>query len=360
MSGWREWLRRATLPNKDPTQHASPGAIGSVITKALVAAGLMKENPTAERGQTATPSRAQTQTARDADRDAQFFWASFEPSATTLAYKIFLPSRYSASSTPVPLIVMLHGCTQDPDDFALGTRMNILAEKHGFIVAYPMQTSRANSSKCWNWFRPEDQHRDRGEPQQIAGVVRDLIAHYRIDPARIYVAGMSAGAAMAVIMGRTYPELFAAVAAHSGLPFRSANNVISALGVMKNSQMDQSQFTRGHEPLNVPTIVFHGDRDATVNHANANHLVAQVIADWPTAAPLSIASTTHLSEGGRECDRVIYKQPDGKIAIEYWTIHGAGHHWTGGDPRGSHSDATGPDASARIVAFFESQRNGKN
>jgi poly(hydroxyalkanoate) depolymerase family esterase len=230
--------------------------------------------------------------------------------------------------------------------------MNALAEEHGFIVAYPMQPAIANSSKCWNWFRPEDQQRDRGEPQKIAEMILDTTARYRIDPQRVYVAGMSAGAAMAVIMSRTYPELFAAAAAHSGLPYRSANNVVSALTVMKSARADSANAAHGNGPSSVPLIVFHGDRDATVDHGNGTNLVEQTIADWSRAQALSTGSSTQLSEGGRECDRVIYKQPNGETAIEYWTIHGAGHQWSGGDPTGSHTDRAGPDASAHFVKFF--------
>ncbi len=348
MSRLREWLQKSMAAS----QKSMPASgINAVITKALSAAGLMKDNTVPRPSGTAAPNDAR-QPAHDLAADQQFFWATVASPAGTLEHKVFLPSAYATSSKPMPLIVMLHGCTQDPDDFAIGTRMNVFAEQHGFIVAYPMQPALANSSKCWNWFRPDDQQRDRGEPQKIAAMVKDLIARYRVDTQRVYVAGMSAGAAMAVIMSRTYPDLFAAAAAHSGLPYRSASNVVSALNVMKNPRADSVNGASGNAMSNVPLIVFHGDRDATVSHANGTNLVEQTLADWTRSQALSPGPTTHLSEGGRDCDRVLYQKPDGETAIEFWTIHGAGHQWTGGDPRGSHTDRAGPDASAHFVEFF--------
>ena len=184
-------------------------------------------------------------------------------------------------------------------------------------------------------------------------MVRDLVGRYHIDPARVYVAGMSAGAAMAVILAHTYPDLFAAVAAHSGLPYGAATNVVSALSVMKKAQAIPSR-AKSALPLSVPIVIFHGDQDSTVDHSNAVALVEQAIVEWPSKDKLTVQSTTRFSEGGRICDRVAYQTPQGNIAIDYWVIRGAGHLWAGGNPRGSHTDANGPDASAHFWDFFNS------
>jgi poly(hydroxyalkanoate) depolymerase family esterase len=278
----------------------------------------------------------------------RFVWYTYEHDHDLLKYKLFLPSCYATSSEPLPLIVMLHGCTQDPDDFAVGTRMNELAEQHAFVVAYPQQPVDANPSKCWNWFRPQDQFRDNGEPKLIAGMTRTISSTYRIDAKKVFVAGMSAGGAMALIMGRTYPDVYAAVAVHSGLPYQCANNVVSALTVMKKSSAGQR--IRHSSRANTPVIVFHGDRDGTVEQGNGAGIISQAIANWSGAL-----STDHHSletKGGRAYTRDIYRDAHGNDALEAWTIHGGGHLWSGGDAHGSHTDALGPNASEQFVRFF--------
>ena len=243
---------------------------------------------------------------------------------------------------------MLHGCTQDPDDFAVGTRMNELAEQHELVVAYPQQTIAANSSKCWNWFRPQDQVRGSGEPKRIAGMTREIISTYRIDAKKVFVAGMSAGGAMAVIMGSTYPDVYAAVAVHSGLPYQSANNVVSALTVMKKSA--SAQRIRHSSKVNTPIIVFHGDRDGTVEQGNGAGIINQAIANWSGA----LSTDRHASETkGRTYTRAVYRDAQGKNALEAWTIHGGGHLWSGGNSHGSHTDVLGPSASEQFVRFFK-------
>jgi poly(hydroxyalkanoate) depolymerase family esterase len=160
--------------------------------------------------------------------------------------------------------------------------MNRRADEQGFLVVYPEQASSANPSRCWNWFRAEDQVRQGGEPELIAGIVRAVAAGHAVDPQRIYVAGLSAGAAMAVILGETYPELFAAVGAHSGLPYAAAHDIPSAMAAMKGHAV----MGRAHLPGTaddprrpttqaVPVIVFHGDRDHTVQHSNGEHIAEQ-------------------------------------------------------------------------------------
>ena len=263
----------------------------------------------------------------------------------SIDYMLYRP----ATAAPgMPLVVMLHGCTQSPEDFARGTRMNRLADELGFLVAYPRQTQAANQQKCWNWFRPGDQARDRGEPALIAGVTRDVIAAERADASRVYVAGLSAGGAAAAIMADTYPDLFAAAGIHSGLACGAARDLPGALAAM---QRGGSRATRARVAgaRFVPVITFHGDRDGTVHEANAREIVAAATA----AAGVPVTLETEAGEaGGRRYTRALSRNEAGQVLIEQWTIAGAGHAWSGGDPAGSHAVAAGPDASREMLRFF--------
>ncbi len=272
--------------------------------------------------------------------------------AGSRAYKLYVPGT-AADDAPRPLVVMLHGCKQHPDDFAAGTRMNALAEKHGFLVAYPAQSRNANGSNCWNWFRPEDQRRDGGEPAILAGIVADVARDHRVDPARVFVAGLSAGAAMAVILGQTHPELFAAVGAHSGLPSGAAHDVGSAFMAMNGAKpvfgsapARAATTSRGPSPR---TIVFHGDQDATVVARNGEAIVAQAVAG---GVPLAPAAAARGSAQGRAYTRTVYADDAGRARVELWLLHGGAHAWSGGSAQGSYTDPSGPDASAEMVRFF--------
>ena len=277
----------------------------------------------------------------------QFLTKTFSSQAGSRQYKLYIPNGYTGQA--VPLVVMLHGCTQSPDDFAAGTRMNIAAEAHTCIVAYPGQTSAANMQKCWNWFNVNDQQRDSGEPSLIAGITREIMHDYAIDPARIYVAGLSAGGAAASIMGHRYPDLYAAVGVHSGLACGAARDMQSAFGVMQRGG-DGDAFTGNQR--RVPLIVFHGSRDSTVNARNGDAVVAQAVRGMTLRTQVEPG---HVP-GGHGYQRTLHIDVGGKVLAEQWVVHGAGHAWFGGSPAGSYTDPLGPDATSEMLRFFLEHR----
>ncbi len=274
----------------------------------------------------------------------RFLSASFTNKAGSRSYKLYVPSNYTGQ--PMPLIVMLHGCSQSPDDFAAGTRMNEAAEEKGCLIAYPMQTSSANSQKCWNWFSEADQRRDLGEPGLIAGITREVMREYAIDPSRVYVAGLSAGGAAAAIMGEAYPDLYAAIGVHSGLACGAARDMMSAFGAMQSGGGDVRPGSRKHIPL--PTIVFHGDRDGTVNVRNADGVVGQS----GGGAALEKRVESGQVPGGYAYDRTLFTDANGRSVIEQYAVHGGGHAWFGGSSAGSYTDARGPNATQEMMRFF--------
>ncbi|MEA3128796.1 MAG: hypothetical protein QOF46_591 [Paraburkholderia sp.] len=280
----------------------------------------------------------------DADTPGTFSTHTFSNSAGQRQYKLYVPAVYN--SEPLPLIVMLHGCTQNADDFAAGTRMNEMAERHGFIVVYPNQSQAANHSKCWNWFKPADQQRDQGEPSLIAGITREVMARYRVDPARVYVAGLSAGGAMADIMLKTSPDLYAAACVHSGLASGCARDLPSALAAMKGGNAHRH---RSSAVPQRPLIVFHGDADTTVHPSNATALVAGFNAGVTTVGTPSHVAGTLGGQRGCTVQRLVAANG---VEAEHWSIHGAGHAWAGGSQRGSYTDPSGPDAAAEMLRFF--------
>jgi poly(hydroxyalkanoate) depolymerase family esterase len=282
---------------------------------------------------------------------AAFLTRTFSCAAGSRDYKVYVPGH--AHGRERPLLIMLHGCTQDPDDFALGTGMNLLAEEQGFIVAYPRQPATANHSACWNWFNLKDQMRDAGEPNIIAGITRAVMAEFYIDAKRVYVAGLSAGGAMALIMSATYPELYAATGVHSGLAYGSATDLPSAFAAMRGNSSPMAMARRKTDPRSasgrVRTIVFHGESDQTVHPSNAGLIVAEARAGVPGAAQ----ETHHgRSAGGRAYTRTLIRDARGVLHVEHWTIQGLAHAWSGGRPEGSYTDPHGPDASREMLRFF--------
>ena len=280
---------------------------------------------------------------------ATFETCDFANEAGSRRYKLYVPSCYKGQA--MPLVLMLHGCSQSPDDFAAGTRMNECAEEQGLFVAYPAQPASANPSRCWNWFEGSEQRRDQGEPSLIAGLTRQIMRDVAVDAGRVYVAGLSAGGAAAAIMGATYPDLYAAVGVHSGLAYAAANDVASAFAAMRHGPPHLARPPA--RPL--PLIVFHGDRDATVAPANAASLIHHaVMAASPDRRPetLPTAVTGGQVPGGHAYSRTRYQDPAGTPLAELWTIHESGHAWSGGIPHGSYTDPDGPDASAEFIRFF--------
>src|SRR4051812_520904 len=255
-------------------------------------------------------------------------------------YKLYVPPQ--AGRGPLPLLVMLHGCMQDPDDFAAGTRMNEAARAHGCFVLYPSQSRRANPQRCWNWFKHSHQQRGRGEPALLAAMTRDTIARNDIDPTRVYVGGLSAGGAMAAILGETYPDVYAAVGVHSGLAAGAAADLPSALAAMRTGAAAAA--TRPGPP----TIVFHGDADATVHPANGEHVINGRVG--PAAAEAEV--DRQRAAGGRSYTRRVHRSPEGAVLAEHWVVHGGGHAWAGGSREGSYTDPAGPDATAQMLRFF--------
>ncbi len=308
-----------------------------------------------------------------ADRGArvtagEFIAGTHTHASLTRAYKLYVPPR--ADDRRLPLVVMLHGCTQDPDDFATGTGMNGLAREQGVYVLYPGQASDANPQRCWNWFKHTHQARGRGEAAVIATMTQAVIDSHGIDPDRVYIAGMSAGGAMASVVAAAYPDVFAAVGVHSGLPPGAARSLPQALAAMRTGSVEADPRAgaqagspprlNGMKPqppaeLPVPTIVFHGDRDPTVHPRNGEQVVAAVLRSRVGAALASEGRPVveqDVSAGGRRFTRAIHTSDSGRPVVEHWMVHGAGHAWSGGQPGGSYTDAQGPDASREMLRFF--------
>jgi poly(hydroxyalkanoate) depolymerase family esterase len=278
-----------------------------------------------------------------APKGTRFIRGTFSNAAGSRTYKLFIPSRYRGQ--PLPLVVMLHGCTQSPDDFAAGTRMNFLAEEQNCFVVYPEQPSGANQAKCWNWFRTGDQQRGGGEPSLIAGITRQIMRDYSIDPKRVYVAGLSAGGAAAAIMAATYGDLYAAVGIHSGLACGAASDLPSAFMAMRQGGASEAVTEAGSS---VPTIVFHGDRDTTVHPDNGDQILER---STKGTSPATKVLRGRVPDG-HAYTRTIVTDRSGRVISEHWNVHGAGHAWSGGSPAGSYTDPQGPDATTEMLRFF--------
>ena len=286
------------------------------------------------------------------------------------SYKLFVPKAIKPG-TPAALVVMLHGCTQDPDQFARGTRMNALAEKEGFYVLYPDQPRTAHAFKCWNWFAPGHQARGKGEPAAIVGMVEQVAKQHAVDRGAVFTAGISAGGAMAAVLGATYPDVFAAVGVASGLEYGAASSEMEGRQAMSAGGPDPDTAGRkayeaagGHARV-VPAIVFHGADDRVVAPVNADQAVGQwaqtndLAADGQDDDDLDArpdGKQEAQAPNGKRYTRWFFKDAQGRVVLEKVVVAGMGHAWSGGDATGSYTDPKGPDASAMAWEFFKANR----
>ncbi len=331
---------------------ARSGGLRGVVAAVRAALGRVFKAKAPGEPARSTPSGGESGPAPELPQ-AQFREGSHTEGHHVRAFKLFVPPH--EAGVPLPLVVMLHGCTQSPDDFAIGTGMNDLALAQGFLVLYPAQSTDAHGHRCWNWYQQQHQQRGQGEPAVLAGMTRAVMAEYRIDSQRVYVAGLSAGGAMAAILGDAYPELFSAVGVHSGLATGSARDLASAWVAMKGHaghmiwglpgwRVPGSVVTHGR-----PTIVFHGDSDKTVHPINGARVVAASL-----GASALVPPRLHRASTAQGCSYTRYTHQDarGHVGAEHWVVHGAGHAWSGGRTQGSYTDPKGPDASTEMLRFF--------
>jgi len=283
---------------------------------------------------------------------SRFSHGSHEDGARALHYRLFIPAGERSS---MPLIVMLHSCGQDAADFAAGTGMNALAEEHGCMVLYPEQSCGAHWNRCWNWYDRTRHRRGEGEPALIAGLPRRIMAEQAVEPGRVAVAGLSAGGAMAVILGRTYPELFSAIGCNSGFAHGSATSDAGALLAMRTGASPSVSAPACPHGV-VPVIAFHGDADATVHRTNSGGVINQFLDSHAVHRRAPDAGVAVVAEtgctGGLAFTGHVHRERMGSVLAEQWTVHGAGHARSGGDLRGSYTDPRGPNASEEMLRFF--------
>ena len=342
-------LIRKSLAETDMTRHGIAAGVLADTLCCLAPRGLLNRTEALAglRSQPLTAGamrRFDGTSGADAQRTAA---QSHKGASGSRSYTVFTPTQ-----APTRLLILLHGCSQTAADFALGTRMNTIAEANGVAVVYPEQSRGANAAGCWNWFDPKDQYRDVGEPAILAGITREVAARFGIGPSRTFVAGLSAGGAMAAILAETYPDLYAGVGIHSGLAYGSANDMPSAFLVMNGrgnrvfGEDRRARDIKARRP--VPAIILHGEADRTVHPGNADAIVARLVGD---GTDLDTVTERGVS-GGRRYARTVGTNGNGAMQFESWRIEGAGHAWSGGSPQGSYTDPAGPDASAEMMRFF--------
>ena len=341
-------LREATqviqraLGNVGRAPQPPPPPPSSATSSSIILDGCVFEVEQPKEARPATPSSATNPRGRNLL--GGFNDGSHTHASLSRRYKLYSPP--SSDDKNLPLVVMLHGCTQNPDDFAAGTRMNELAAARGLYVLYPEQSGSANPQRCWNWFKHNHQRRGRGEAALLASMTLAIVQQHGIDPRRVYIAGLSAGGAMAAVVATAYPEIFAAVGVHSGLAVGAAGDVSEALAAMNSGAADVKLVSSGSV---VPTIVFHGDHDRTVHPRNGQQVSEQAI------AALHGGSAPLVEEGRSNQGQHFTRTRHLKNAVNFaesWVLHGGGHAWSGGNAKGSYTDPSGPDASAEMLRFF--------
>ncbi len=343
-----EAIQRA-LSGSDPSSPAAPPCPSGTGASQVFDGEIMARSVQA--ADVSEPIKPDPVASRDRTLADAFIQGSHSHAGLTRRYKLYVPADHAGQA--LPLVMMLHGCTQNPDDFAAGTRMNDLAREQRFFVLYPEQAQDSNPQRCWNWFNRSHQQRGSGEPALLASMTRTVMAEYAIDARRVYVAGLSAGGAMAAVMGSAYPELFAAVGVHSGLPTGAATNVAEALAVMKRGTPRVASSARA--PLatsTLPTIVFHGSKDQVVHPKNGEHIINGLLAENARGGTLEQG----ISASGTRYKRAVHRDASGEVIAEHWLLQEAGHAWSGGSPAGSYTDPKGPDASAEMLRFFLQHR----
>lgn len=305
----------------------------------------------------ASPIPAAAGDAPSTSEPGRFEHVVFTHNGASHPYFLYTPQA-PAPTGGRPLVMMLHGCTQDAANFARGTRMNATAEAAGALVLYPTQSHSANAHGCWNWFRPEDQQAGAGEPALLLAMVQQALDSQAVDRQRVYVAGLSAGGAAAAVLGQQYPNVFAAVGVHSGLAPGAASNMMSALSAMKSGAKGWRAKPACAGERSTSMIVFHGDADRTVHQRNGEQLLESAAAGLATTVQ---TQEQGVSADGQRYTRTCVVNPDACSAVlaEHWLLHGAGHAWSGGDARGSYANPHGVNASAEMLRFFlERRRNG--
>ena len=272
------------------------------------------------------------------------------------SYDVYLPAGYRRR-TRAPVLLLLHGCTQTPAEFADATRFTSVADRNGLLLVLPHQEGRHHPQRCWRWYEARHQHRGSGEPALLAGIVAQVLAEperWRADPRRVHVAGLSAGGAMALILAATYPDVFAGVGVHSAPPYRSATRGTQALAAM--AARTATPGPDGAAPM-PPLIVVQGTADRVVHPPNGGRVADQWLAFRGPADPGRVTrSRTDTGHTGRDWTRVRWYTARGRRVLEYWEVDGLGHAWSGGRAGGSFSDPAGPRVATAMWAFLRPQR----
>ena len=348
---------QAPMANAAPAAHTAP-ASPRAATRAKPAAGQWRTARSSAASKLRSKLQASVEDAVVREAPDSFERVTFMHAGVRHQYRLYVPPG-AAKGVAMPLVLMLHGCTQNADDFALGTGMNQAAAPANALVLYPVQTRSANPNGCWNWFEPGHQHRGQGEPELLVAMVRDVMARHPVDAQRVYAAGLSAGGAMAAVLGREYPDVFAAVGVHSGLQAGAADNMMAALSAMNNGAKLGTKNRPTTHPSGAPypaLIVFHGDADATVHAKNGEQLVdAALESALGGKAAVRHETLQGKSDAGQRFTRTVYRATDAKdagVLAEHWVLHSAGHAWSGGNARGSYTDARGVSATQEMLRFF--------